>query len=386
MLDASLATIHENFIFICGGHRYKCSMPLARLLSPKICFLHSIDPSVTEYTIKTKDVNNQFPLFLSLVQGSRIHVDASHFQFLCSLSRELCNYDLFFSLMHHFQPNIPLSEIRNPSFLDLCDDLSIGSISARFYQLTPSQLDSIPLPNLFHVLCHNSLMVATEDTLCSYICSRHSDSLESLHLLQFVRFEYLSRESVNDLISVIPGYIDHCLWDAISRRLILWRKKFPLPDAKSLDGIISYLTKKHGGNVHDLGIVTVRAKSILHMYSERTIVDFHNRRDCQGILSEDKPGQWICWDFHDLRIRPTHYTLFSYGLRSWLVEGSVDGVNWTELDRQTEQDMYGMGLTSFPVGNPVECRLVRLTQIQIRLDGFFQLGVHWLEFFGDIIE
>jgi hypothetical protein len=28
-------------------------------------------------------------------------------------------------------------------------------------------------------------------------------------------------------------------------------------EARSLDGIISYLTRKHGGNVHDKGIVTI---------------------------------------------------------------------------------------------------------------------------------
>jgi hypothetical protein len=32
---------------------------------------------------------------------------------------------------------------------------------------------------------------------------------------------------------------------------------------KQLEGIISYLTKKHGGNVHEKGIVTVRSKSVL---------------------------------------------------------------------------------------------------------------------------
>jgi hypothetical protein len=30
---------------------------------------------------------------------------------------------------------------------------------------------------------------------------------------------------------------------------------FPLQEAKSFDGIISYLTRKHGGNVHEKGIV-----------------------------------------------------------------------------------------------------------------------------------
>jgi hypothetical protein len=38
--------------------------------------------------------------------------------------------------------------------------------------------------------------------------------------------------------------------------------EFPPKEARSLEGIISYLTRKHGGNVHDKGIVTLTSKSV----------------------------------------------------------------------------------------------------------------------------
>jgi hypothetical protein len=38
--------------------------------------------------------------------------------------------------------------------------------------------------------------------------------------------------------------------------------EFPLKEANSLDGIIFYLTRKHGGNVHENGIVTITSKSV----------------------------------------------------------------------------------------------------------------------------
>jgi hypothetical protein len=41
------------------------------------------------------------------------------------------------------------------------------------------------------------------------------------------------------------------------------RINFPLADSASFDGIISYLTEKHSGNVHDTGIVTTTSKSIV---------------------------------------------------------------------------------------------------------------------------
>jgi hypothetical protein len=38
--------------------------------------------------------------------------------------------------------------------------------------------------------------------------------------------------------------------------------ELPLKEAKSLDGVISYLTKKHGGNVQEKGIVTITSQSV----------------------------------------------------------------------------------------------------------------------------
>jgi hypothetical protein len=47
---------------------------------------------------------------------------------------------------------------------------------------------------------------------------------------------------------------------------------FPLQAAESLDGIISYLTRKHGGNGRDNGIVTVTSKSV-HSGAVRNLTD-----------------------------------------------------------------------------------------------------------------
>jgi hypothetical protein len=96
MLNASIATIHRDFMSISGGRRYKCATAIARLLLTKIGFLHSIDLSVTEYIIEANNVKNLFPLFLSLIQRSLIQIETARLQALWSLSRELCNYDLFF--------------------------------------------------------------------------------------------------------------------------------------------------------------------------------------------------------------------------------------------------------------------------------------------------
>jgi hypothetical protein len=98
--------------------------------------------------------------------------------------------------------------------------------------------------------------------------------------------------------------------------------------ARSLDGIMSDPTKKHVGNVPDQGIVTLTSKSVLNAaYGLKNVADLTND---EYFISDAQPGQSICWDFLQLRVRPTHYTfmgspLTGWNIKSWVLEGSLDG-------------------------------------------------------------
>jgi hypothetical protein len=165
-----------------------------------------------------------------------------------------------------------------------------------------------------------------------------------------------------------------------------WRKKDAVEkenEVKSLDGIVSYLTKKHGGNVEEKGIVTITSKSIWSS-------DLKNVADLTSdshFFSKNEPGQWVCWDFCKMRVLPTHYTICARFLKSWVVEGSLDGSSWTEIDRQTDnQDFKTQNTASFAVSKPAEFRFIRLTQTgkRHRNDDVLMLGA--VEFFGTLSE
>jgi hypothetical protein len=105
--------------------------------------------------------------------------------------------------------------------------------------------------------------------------------------------------------------------------------------------------------------------------------------------SDDEPGQWICWDFGEMRIRPTHYTMKAVYPKSWIVEGSLDGANWTELDRQTDNEDFKTDIStaSFSISTVVEVRLIRFTQTDKNHDGTDFLGeLELVEFFGTLSE
>jgi hypothetical protein len=164
--------------------------------------------------------------------------------------------------------------------------------------------------------------------------------------------------------------------------------EIPRKGEQSLAGIISYLTTKHGGHVHEKGIVTITSKSVddrVSKYALKYVADFTSEH---AFGSKNEPGQWICWDFREMRVSLTHYTLWTWYQKSWVVEGSLDGKSWTEIDRRTDNQVFKADWTtaSFAVSCSAECRFVRLTQTDARRNGDDYLDLRAVEFFGTLYE
>jgi hypothetical protein len=243
---------------------------------------------------------------------------------------------------------------------------------------------------------------------------------------------------------------------------------FRLTQPNPSGGVIAYLTKKHGGNVHEKGIVTIHSKSFRHdpglctsaIYGRKYIsqLAFHCRTcglvgnlgccdvcarichrghdvvadgtldafycdcgegksgQCQCLMpiadapdyppkhlaydvnctpdqhyhSRNESGQWVCWDFRQMSVRLTTYRIIAAWLKSWIVEGSVDGESWTEIDRkkntQEFKDLKLLGTGSFVVAKPMECRFIRLTQTATNHNGSDILYLRDVEFFGTLAQ
>jgi hypothetical protein len=165
-----------------------------------------------------------------------------------------------------------------------------------------------------------------------------------------------------------------------------------MKDSNLGKGIISYLSKKYAGNVHDRGVMTITSKRTTALFGNGS--QAKRVADPIGLVrfrSRDEPGQWICWDFREMRVCLAGYTFWSSGLESWVVEGSLDGENWTDLDRQSNwtgptRSEGGWNLPSFPVVTSVAFRFLRLTQTDKSLHRDHVLSVEGVEFFGTLFE
>jgi hypothetical protein len=138
---------------------------------------------------------------------------------------------------------------------------------------------------------------------------------------------------------------------------------------RPLDGILSHLSQKHGGNVHDKGIVTITSSSVIStdpQYSAKNLADVN-----KGCIfsSKNEVNQWVQLDFHYIRVNPIRYSLQSHNcpsncfhLKSWVIEGSIDGSGWTKLERRTNNnDLNGpLLISSFSLSRSIDYRLIRL--------------------------
>jgi hypothetical protein len=119
---------------------------------------------------------------------------------------------------------------------------------------------------------------------------------------------------------------------------------------KSLEGILLYLTTKHGGHVHEKGVVIITSKSFLRddpRYLAKNAADFTYD---WSFLSNGEPGQWISWDFGEKRIRPTDCTMNAFAPKSWIAEGSLDGWTWREIGRRKDKEDFNHRQYAFILG------------------------------------
>jgi hypothetical protein len=172
-----------------------------------------------------------------------------------------------------------------------------------------------------------------------------------------------------------------------------------------LEGIIWHLTRECGGNVQDHGVVEITSSRALNE-SEATAAKNVADLTVDSVFSSAYRGReedighdrnnWICYDFRTHPIIPTHYAIRSSfcgtengpNMKSWLVETSLDGNKWSEIDHQEDNNAVNGGnmIGIFHVSRSGVSRFVRLVNIGRNHSGTNQLVISSLELFGAICK
>jgi hypothetical protein len=178
-------------------------------------------------------------------------------------------------------------------------------------------------------------------------------------------------------------------------------------DGGPLGGIISYLTRKCGGNVHKQKVVAVtssRVPSGRDAHAARNVADLATTsvfcsccRNAKADIQQ-APNNWICYDFKDHRVLLTHYSIRAFVdggdwqymgfMKSWRIEVSINGDNWTVIDRKENNTvLHQQGVTgTFEVEKTERGRFVKLVHIGRNTNQDDMLCICAFELFGDFTE
>jgi hypothetical protein len=291
----------------------------------------------------------------------------------------------------------------------------IAFISSHFYEFKSSELKELGLETLEDILSRNSLRLESEDCLFETLREVGFEGL-----FRYIECCFLSSEAIERYLCAIrvEGFVfDSVVWQSLCRRLVVAvsiedsefcrnrfvekRKPTPPPKAEppseaflfsgsAFSGILSHLSGKCGGNVHERGIVNITSSS--DGSNKPWEVTNHG---CDSYwLSLNAANSWICFDFKENSICLKNYTLKTdrwcltqIHLREWVIEGSNDNSTWTVLDKQNTEDLNGPSLVK-TFGCSSESsqffRFVRLRQTGRNCCGNDHLLLTNIELFGSL--
>ena len=403
---------------------------LAEFLSPMISRLRRSDPCVLSYSFEKSEEGfyATFNEFVQSVQhGEAFALNQSNLAHLFRFSDELENSDLRAAL-------IELLDLQNLTVEKALPFVAVGKccpaissqfealvdfVASHFYEISNEEMELLDFDTLTLLLSRPCLRIESENSLYDHIRSRMKQDLLYTGLLEYVCVEYLSNDRVQDLAEFIgEHFLPHFsakLWTSITQRLgaapttnrpadgRFLETTILFDSSKPLDGIIAHLTRVHGGNVHDKEVVTVTASSIYNMAACYHPKHAASLETDSIFYSANAQNSWICYDFRNRSIIPTHYTIRSHpdggrglagwhNLRSWVIEGSNDETTWVVLDsRENNSELDGQNamdnFTIAPDRVGESYRYVRLRQTgpdSCSMGTYYCIVIASLEFFGQL--
>jgi hypothetical protein len=319
---------YENdFKFIVSGGEYVCPSFVAEFLSNRVSKYRRNDCTIFEIElelnikprIESKDISNCFNKFISLGFGSSIFFESTEYACLQSICIELESIELYEIL---FMDPVDLNEgnviarLKYGELIGHSCEIEIAFAASHFLQMELSSICELSVSMLFQIFGDKSLQLENEDDLYEMILSLISRESCYSKLLECVKYEYLSVRSIESFIDLICESFEFLtldIWHCLRSRLVSGRSSsmngrhygciFEYREGSSFEGIIAFLTRKHGGNVHDLDIVSVTSSSVHCSCAARNVVDFNNSSIAH---TDGGQNEWICFDFKEKQVNLHH--------------------------------------------------------------------------------
>ena len=397
-----------------GSVNYPVDIHVACYISPLISRMVLTDPFLSEFHFSYIE-EDQFSLIIDLMSGRPVCINDDNVDFLIRAGQIFENDELIMLCLQFINEPIKvtnvLSKIIRKFQLHVDYTSEVEFAAKHLYEFDEEVLKTLDLQILRSILGCKSLQITNEIWLFDFISSLINEfGNEYRSLLGYIMFEALDDRRMAEFINLItPEEIDGMLWQSLSNRLMKnvvnaspsmrTHKNNSILSAASetysfngdpFDGIFANLSKLHG-NLTENGIVQLSSSGNISM-PPNDIID-HNFNGYW--YSTNQNNSWIMFDFGSkIKIKPSSYTLRTghfmpcvvEHLKSWVLEGSLDAKNWSELDRQKNtQDLNGDFKYKTYHCKPVNAfRYIRLRQTSKNHHNSHFLFLNNIELFGTL--
>lgn len=264
------------------------------------------------------------------------------------------------------------------------DEQIIDFISSHFYKIDQNKLLTLPKSVLYSIISNSKLIIESENSLYQFInklflnINSEKEKLEKdkynniILFYENVEFSQLDENIFSQFISQFDfTEMTNLLWKKLCKcfsfdssslssniqpssevRLKRYFKSHKYQEFlydsyfdNQFNGIIHHLTEICHGNVHHKGIVSVTASSFLnYLHFPKCVVNLDDNKHYYQSTFDDKDA-WICYDFKEFKVHPTHYAIRSRYDASdvngspcnWCIEGSNDNQSWEILDTRKKE-------------------------------------------------
>lgn len=420
ILNVPLQCYGEDFIFVVNGKEYKTQRLIADLLSKKISHLHSIDPTIYEYTINT-DEKGDFSYILSLINFTKNNIPESEIPFLIEAVNILEN-DSIDIIQEEETTEITLNNVFDKIQKHECYSKyyskslhkEIEFISSHFSEIDErgkEKLSKLKLSTLIQIFESKNLKLKDEDQLFDIVNELYSKDSQYSILYETVDFLNVSTECICEFTSQFDvNDLTHQIWDKICERLKQTQNAnkpksdhryintiFNYSEDQPFSGIINHLMKQTNNNIsNEISLTASSYFDQSEKYNIKNIALFDEPE--KGFSTDGSSLGWLCIDFIKHKVIPSYYTIKSIGryfsgeqfsLRSWVVEVSNDNGSWEIIDevKNNSQLKGNLLVHTFKIQKPPTkaMRYFRIRSTDKDWGNYNYLCLNSLEIFGSLI-
>lgn len=438
---------NDNFRFLIGKDEIQIQRFFADFISPYVSHIHQSDPTIESISLnnliryeKQEDIKNIITSDLienlkHISSGYNIEIDKEMCYKLQIISILLGNEELYFEMRKLFPPKSDKKDNLD-SILEVLEFLNLDSIQfpifndtffediyGHFDSIDKNKLLNLPKSVLYSIISSQNLKISSTDSLFDFINKFFSnrkddrdDSIDKLNLISFYELldiQKLSQKKFQEFIDAIV--LEDMTFELWSKLKECFKSNFLSEQTENskvevkieydnnpnnrFKGIITHLGKGNPKSVVESGIVNVSGSSFIgEGYQASNAIDYKGKSSTQ-YYTQNLPDQWLCFDFKERKVKPSHYSVRShasrsswYNVQSWCVEGSNNGSTWVTLDTHSgDRSLDGNDASNtFEIPNNSNSsdfyRYLRFRQTGSNTCGNNTLILTALEYFGIIRE